>query len=114
MLVDDSGRVVLADEILTPDSSRYWRARSYGERHDQGLEPESLDKEFLRLWVRERCDPYREPIPEIPGETLTDFSNRYIALYETVTGRTFERPEDDAPVRERIRRALAKAFPEYF
>ena len=112
--LDDAGRVVLADEILTPDSSRYWQAGSYADRHARGLEPESLDKEFLRLWVRARCDPYRDPIPEIPGETLIDFSNRYITLYETVTGRSFQRPDQGAPVKERIHRALAEAFPEYF
>ena len=112
--LDEAGRLVLADEILTPDSSRYWQAESYPERHDKGEEPESLDKEFLRLWIRAHCDPYRDPIPEIPGETLMEFSGRYVRLYETVTGQAFDYPAADRPVRERVRDALARAFPDYF
>ena len=112
--LDETGRLVLADEILTPDSSRFWQAASYPARHARGVEPESLDKEFLRLWIRERCDPYSEPIPEIPDETLTAFSARYVRLFETVTGRSFDYPDPAIPVRERVRGALAKAFPQYF
>ncbi len=112
--VDETGTVTLADEIHTPDSSRYWIAETYENRFAAGENPDSLDKEFLRLWVSERCDPYSEPIPEIPAETLMEFSGRYIALYERVTGRAFERPRAGQPVKERIRAALARALPEYF
>lgn len=112
--LDEAGGLVLADEILTPDSSRYWHADSYRDRHARGAEPESLDKEFLRLWIRERCDPYREPIPAIPDETLMAFSARYVRLFETVTGRSFRYPDPEQPVRARIRAALAEAFPKYF
>lgn len=110
----ETGAIVLADEIHTPDSSRYWLASTYDERHGRGDEPENLDKEFLRLWVRARCDPYKEPVPEIPPETLLDFSAKYVRLYEQVTGLTFEVPDPATPVRDRIRANLAKAFPEYF
>ncbi len=89
---DDRGRITLADEILTPDSSRYWKADSTAARHAKGEEPDSLDKEFLRLWIAARCDPYKDPIPAIPDETLVDFSRRYIALYEAVTGKPFDAP----------------------
>lgn len=112
--VDGNGVITLADEVHTPDSSRYWIAETYESRFAAGEDPDSLDKEFLRLWVSERCDPYSEPIPEIPAETLMEFSGRYIALYERVTGRAFERPRADQPVKERIRAALARALPEYF
>jgi phosphoribosylaminoimidazole-succinocarboxamide synthase len=108
--LDDQGKIVLADEILTPDSSRYWRTASYGARHAAGEEPESLDKEFLRLWISSRCDPYKQPIPEIPADTLVEFAQKYIALYETVTGRNFEAPPAGEPVKARIRRNLAKFF----
>jgi phosphoribosylaminoimidazole-succinocarboxamide synthase len=101
------GRAAL-DEILTPDSSRYWKASSYASRHAAGEEPESLDKEFLRLWISSRCDPYKQPIPEIPADTLVAFAQKYIALYETVTGRTFQAPPADEAVKDRIRRNLAK------
>jgi len=112
--VDEAGRITLADEVHTPDSSRYWLARSYRDRLAQGAEPENLDKEFLRLWITARCDPYKDPIPEIPTDTLIEFSEKYITLYETVTGRTFERPPLDRPVRDRVRASLAAAFPQYF
>ncbi|MDA7947314.1 MAG: phosphoribosylaminoimidazolesuccinocarboxamide synthase [Hyphomicrobiaceae bacterium] len=112
--LDEDGRIVLADEILTPDSSRYWKADSYEARFVAGEEPESLDKEFLRLWVRVRCDPYSEPIPEIPAETLLEFAGKYVALYETVTGRSFEYPDASVPVRDRVRAVLARTFPQYF
>ncbi|MEK9723657.1 MAG: phosphoribosylaminoimidazolesuccinocarboxamide synthase, partial [Rhodospirillaceae bacterium] len=110
----DSGRITLADEIHTPDSSRYWLADSYARRLDAGQEPESLDKEFLRLWINARCDPYKDPIPEIPADTLMEFSGKYIQLYEQVTGRTFERAPMDRPVMDRIRENLAKVLPDYF
>lgn len=111
--LDGDGRVTLADEVHTPDSSRYWIAASYGARHARGEEPESLDKEFLRLWIRGQCDPYTEPIPEIPPETLLEFAEKYVRLYEQVTGRAFHRPAPNRPVRKRIAANLARAFPEY-
>ena len=108
------GGITIADELHTPDSSRYWKQASYAERLAAGEEPEALDKEFLRLWVRERCDPYTEPVPDIPEQTLREFSRKYIALYEAVTGQAFEYSAGGAPVRERIRANLARALPEYF
>ena len=106
--LDPAGQAVLADEIFTPDSSRYWRASNYAERHAKGEEPESLDKEFLRLWIAARCDPYTQPIPQIPDDTLVEFSQKYIALFEAITGRAFDAPADGETVKERIRRNLAK------
>jgi phosphoribosylaminoimidazole-succinocarboxamide synthase len=108
--LDEQGKIVLADEILTPDSSRYWKASSYAARHNAGEEPESLDKEFLRLWISARCDPYKQPIPEIPADTLVEFAQKYIALYETVTGKSFAAPSGGEAVKDRIRRNLAKFF----
>jgi phosphoribosylaminoimidazole-succinocarboxamide synthase len=112
--VDEAGVITLADEVHTPDSSRYWRMESYKDRLAAGQEPESLDKEFLRLWIAARCDPYKDPIPEIPAETIVEFSGKYIRLYETVTGRKFERQPLDKPVRARVEANLKKAFPQYF
>ncbi|MEL0107732.1 MAG: phosphoribosylaminoimidazolesuccinocarboxamide synthase [Rhodospirillaceae bacterium] len=112
--VDENGTITLADEVHTPDSSRYWKAASYQERIAGGQEPESLDKEFLRLWITERCDPYKDPIPDIPPETLVEFSNKYIALFETVTGLTFRRPDINMSVRDRVRENLRRALPDYF
>ncbi|HYN38192.1 MAG TPA: phosphoribosylaminoimidazolesuccinocarboxamide synthase [Rhodospirillales bacterium] len=101
--VDASGRITLADEIHTPDSSRYWRADSYPERFERGEDPETLDKDFLRRWIAARCDPYAEPIPSIPAETLVDFALHYIALFETITGAKFNPPPPSPPTALRIR-----------
>ncbi len=64
--VDEDGKIYLADEIHTPDSSRYWMADSYAARFERGERPESFDKDFVRTWVSERCDPYKDDIPAIP------------------------------------------------
>jgi phosphoribosylaminoimidazole-succinocarboxamide synthase len=112
--LDKGGRITLADEIHTPDSSRYWIADSYAQRMAAGEEPESLDKEFLRLWIRGVCDPYKDPIPEIPADTLMEFSAKYVDLYERVTGLDFHKPNMETPVADRIRASLTKTFPEYF
>jgi phosphoribosylaminoimidazole-succinocarboxamide synthase len=109
-----SGKITLADEIHTPDSSRYWIAETYPAKFAAGDNPDSLDKEFLRLWITARCDPYKDKIPEIPPATLIEFSEKYIKLYEKVTGKTFERASLDTPLRERIHAALKKELPEYF
>lgn len=105
--VDAEGRIVLADEIHTPDSSRYWRADSYAGRFAAGEDPEALDKEFLRRWIAARCDPYAEPIPPIPPDTLIEFALRYIALAEAVTGLPFAPDTTGEPARTRIHRRLA-------
>ncbi|MEE8351396.1 MAG: phosphoribosylaminoimidazolesuccinocarboxamide synthase [Rhodospirillales bacterium] len=112
--VDENGRITLADEIHTPDSSRYWKVDSYNERMNAGQEPESLDKEFLRLWIADKCDPYNDPIPEIPADTLMEFSGKYVRLYETVTGLEFKKADMNESIRERIGNYLAQALPEHF
>ena len=112
--LDRDGHITLADEIHTPDSSRYWIADSYAGRLDAGDEPESLDKEFLRLWIRGICDPYRDPIPEIPAATLMEFSGKYVDLYERVTGLDFQKPTMETPMADRIRSCLTKTLPEFF
>jgi phosphoribosylaminoimidazole-succinocarboxamide synthase len=108
--IDAEGGIVLADEIHTPDSSRYWFAASYPERFAAGARPESFDKDFVRSWVAARCDPYRDPIPEIPREMILDTAAIYVRAFETITGRSFELPPDEPPL-ERIRRNLAPYFP---
>ncbi len=108
--LDASGAITLADEIHTPDSSRYWLADGYAERMAEGAEPHSLDKEFLRLWVNERCDPYTDPIPAIPAETLANFSARYIQLYEQVTGQPFQPPPPGQSIRARVEENLRRAI----
>lgn len=85
--VSAAGDVLLCDEVHTPDSSRYWVASTYADRHSAGLEPESVDKEFLRLWFAERCDPYgTAPLPAAPRELVAELARRYVLLHDTITG----------------------------
>ena len=88
---DENGVITLIDEVNTPDSSRYWLADSYKGRIVEGKELENIDKEFLRLWFRDNCDPYNdEKIPDAPKELVVKLSRRYIQLYETITWKEFE------------------------
>jgi phosphoribosylaminoimidazole-succinocarboxamide synthase len=87
----ETGQILLIDEVHTPDSSRYWLADSYETRIAEGKEPENIDKEFLRLWFSEHCDPYKdEVLPEAPKKLVVELSRRYIALYEMITGKLFQ------------------------
>ena len=105
---DENGHLVLIDEIHTPDSSRYWQLSSYEERIGRGEEPEIFDKEFLRLWFKEHCNPYKdEVLPEAPPELVEELSRRYIAIYEQITGERFKPGEE--PVQPRIEKIL-RAF----
>jgi phosphoribosylaminoimidazole-succinocarboxamide synthase len=107
---DPDGAIVLADEIHTPDSSRYWLADSYRQHFAAGEPPESLDKDFVRRWVTARCDPYRDPIPPIPREIVAEAARLYVEAFETVTGRDFEFPDPATPILDRIRTNLARYF----
>jgi phosphoribosylaminoimidazole-succinocarboxamide synthase len=107
---DQAGTVVLADEIHTPDSSRYWIAESYEQAFESGNRPESFDKDFIRSWVSERCDPYKQPIPSIPDEIVNQVSRVYVQAYEAITGKTFAPDVSGATVLERIRANLQRYF----
>lgn len=108
--VDAEGRILLADEIHTPDSSRYWFQESYRRRFEAGEPPDSFDKDFVRRWVNARCDPYRDPVPEIPREVVLEAARIYIEVYEAITGQPFAVPDPKVPVLDRIRANLATYF----
>jgi phosphoribosylaminoimidazole-succinocarboxamide synthase len=108
--LDPAGSIVLADEIHTPDSSRYWFAESYPRRFAAGEPPDSFDKDFLRRWVAARCDPYRDPIPQIPREIIAETAQVYIGAFERITGQPFAVPQPDTPVLDRIRANLRRYF----
>ncbi|MCM2403814.1 phosphoribosylaminoimidazolesuccinocarboxamide synthase [Rhizobium sp. S153] len=108
---DADGNILLADEIHTPDSSRYWIADSYQASFEAGKRPESFDKDFVRAWVAERCDPYKDDIPEIPLELVEQTSKVYIKAYEAITGQTFEPDNRGETPRDRIKENLATYFP---
>ena len=106
--LDPEGRIVLADEIHTPDSSRYWIAGSYAARFEAGERPDSFDKDFVRSWVAERCDPYVDPIPAIPPEMIERTSDVYVDAFRRITGRDFDAPAPGEDIAARIRRNLAR------
>ncbi len=107
---DENGTIVLADEIHTPDSSRYWIAGTYRERFEAGQRPDSFDKDFVRAWVTARCDPYKDEIPEIPAELIEQTSRVYIKAYEEITGSEFVPETSGASPLERVRRNLERFF----
>ncbi|KAK9110771.1 hypothetical protein Sjap_018831 [Stephania japonica] len=105
------GTVLLIDEVHTPDSSRYWIAHSYEDRFLSGLEPENVDKEFLRLWFKNHCNPYEdEVLPDAPEELVCELAWRYIFLFETITKSKFEIPVMKEPAHDRISRSVSQAL----
>ncbi|HVC50665.1 MAG TPA: phosphoribosylaminoimidazolesuccinocarboxamide synthase [Stellaceae bacterium] len=107
---DRDGSILLADEIHTPDSSRYWFADSYPQKFAAGQPPEAFDKDVLRRWVAARCDPYRDPIPSIPPEVIIETAQVYIDACERITGAAFVPPPADPPPLDRIRASLRRFF----
>jgi len=105
--IDENGTIMIADEIHTPDSSRYWFAESYPQRFEAGERPESFDKDFVRSWVVARCDPYKDPVPEIPQDVVLQTSRVYIDAFERITGQAFALPDPGTPILERIRTNLS-------
>ena len=89
--LDEQGKLMLIDEIHTPDSSRYWQADTYETKFTHHEEPEYFDKEFLRLWFKAHCDPYQDLIlPKAPKDMIMELSRRYIQIFEKITQRSFE------------------------
>lgn len=88
-----AGKVMLMDEIHTPDSSRYFYLDGYAERQEKGEHQKQLSKEFVREWLIASGFMGKEgqTVPEMPDDWVNTISGRYIELYEQVTGRKFER-----------------------
>ena len=107
MGLDADGRITLADEIHTPDSSRFWISDTYAERHARGEEPESLDKEFLRLWLRDKGIS-DDNIPALDDEIRVQVAERYIDLFQRVTGTDFDAELGATPVLQRIEERIAE------
>lgn len=107
---DSDGNILLADEIHTPDSSRYWLADGYAEALATGARPPSFDKDVIRSWVVARCDPYTDPIPEIPAEMIAATAQVYIDAYEAITGQRFVPDTAGATPLDRVRTNLARFF----
>jgi len=93
----NDGRLVLIDEIHTPDSSRYWYADTYESSMREGKDPKALDKEYVRRWLVERGFRGDGVPPSLPGEVRVEAARRYVESYERVTGRDFV-PNLEAPI----------------
>ena len=102
------GRVILIDEIHTPDSSRYFYAEGYEERQANGEQQKQLSKEFVRQWLIEHgfMGKPGQQMPEMTDEYCREVSDRYIELYEHITGETFVRAEE-TDLAARIERNVA-------
>jgi len=101
-----NGKLTLIDEIHTPDSSRFWIAKTYKTLFNKGLEPENFDKEFLRLWYVKRGYRGDGPPPKMADELIVAVAQRYIGVYEKLTGLKFKAFE--YPIEERIKKNLRK------
>ena len=98
------GTLALIDEVHTPDCSRYWDATSLDAARKTGAEPESFDKEHLRLWFARQGYQGNGPPPTLPPDFAADLAARYISVYEGLTGRAFVPASQ--PAADRIRKAL--------
>lgn len=107
---DAAGNILLADEIHTPDSSRYWIAEGYQKAFETGDRPPSFDKDVIRSWVVARCDPYKDPVPDIPLEMIEKTAQVYIGAYEAITGQPFIPDTSGATPLDRVRRNLTPFF----
>jgi phosphoribosylaminoimidazole-succinocarboxamide synthase len=103
------GEIYLIDEIHTPDSSRYFYAEGYEERQARGERQKQLSKEFVREWLMENGFQGKEgqQMPEMPDSFVELVSQRYVELYEKVTGKTFE-PADTQNIEARIKANLSE------
>ena len=104
------GKVYLIDEIHTPDSSRYFYAEGYEEKLAKGEPQRQLSKEFLRQWLIEHnfMNEPGQTMPEITDEYAEEVSNRYIELYEHITGETFNKAADAADLAARIEKNVTE------
>ena len=98
------GEIYLIDEIHTPDSSRYFYADGYQERFDKGEQQRQLSKEFVREWLMENGFQGQagQAVPEMTDEIVSSISDRYIELYESITGEKFEKTDYGSNIYERI------------
>ncbi len=103
------GDIVLIDEIHTPDSSRYFYADGYQERQDKGEPQKQLSKEFVRRWLIENGFQGKEGqvIPNMSDQKIREISERYIELFENITGKRFEK-SDTSNIEERIQKNVTQ------
>ncbi len=106
-----NGKIYLMDEVHTPDSSRYFYYKGFAEALMNNESPRHLSKEFVRQWLIENNFQGKEgqTMPSIPDDFAEEISERYIGLFEALTGRSFEKPSEDDSIK-RIERNLIEAL----
>src|SRR5260221_10368043 len=107
---DANGSIVLADEVHTPDSSRYWLAETYPPRFSGGAPPHTLHKDFIPRWVAGPFHPHLDPISQIPPCLILPTAATYIDVYEKVTACEFALPDLSIAPLARVRANLKKYF----
>lgn len=104
----DGGKLILIDEIYTPDSSRFWVKKTYDQKFKKGEEPENFDKEFLRIWYAKKGYKGDGKPPKMPLSLQKAVSERYIAIYEKITGTKFKKFK--YPIEKRIQNNIIKIY----
>ncbi len=106
------GKIYLIDEVHTPDSSRYFYAEGYEERQKKGEVQKQLSKEFVRQWLIENGFQGKEgqKIPQMTPEIVKNISERYIELFEKVTGENFKKPSSTEDIQDRIKKNILNAI----
>ncbi|MBI2442669.1 MAG: phosphoribosylaminoimidazolesuccinocarboxamide synthase [Candidatus Levybacteria bacterium] len=104
--LDKDGKLMLIDEIHTPDSSRFWIKATYKQKFSVGVEPENFDKEFLRLWYAKRGYKGEGKPPEMPSALMKKVSKRYQDVFQMLTGKKLGTIDADLPIEKRIQKNL--------
>ena len=103
------GKIYLMDEIHTPDSSRYFYADGYEARFEKGEPQKQLSKEFVREWLMDNGFQGKEgqTVPEMTNDKVKEISERYIELYENITGETFVKADESENIAMRIEKNIS-------
>lgn len=105
--LDKQGKLVLIDEVHTPDSSRFWSKKTYSQRFKKGQDVESYDKEIMRIWFKEQGYSGHGKAPSMPNDLIAQIAGRYIEVYEKITGEKFT-IDLTTPQKQRILGNLSK------
>lgn len=107
--LDKNGKLILIDEVFTPDSSRFWLEDTYEQRLNEGKNPDSFDKEILRRWLAERGFTGEGPVPIVDPNIIDQMASAYRVPYEMITGKSLSQdPEEANP--DSIRKAVLGYF----
>ena len=109
--LDEKGKLMLIDEIHTPDSSRFWIKKTYVQRFAKGLEPENFDKELLRLWYAEHGYKGDGKPPKMSQKLVNQVSERYIQIYKKITGEklTFDKKISSSELIKELNKSIVTA-----